>query len=482
MAVTPTSGFLSALLSVPASAWRGWFAGEAGEHPFDAPPRQLVATFGLPYARGEAALCLFEVTEGPDAGTLEQVALRRWIGAVPEAARLLYVASDATDRVLWAIGSAWVDDDARAWFREALSAGALLRSEGWEWHAVPERPAALRGSSGGSRVLQHRRHDVIIFEPGAVAVSYRRLTRGGQPELDLLRHLAGVPGVKLTSALLGSAIIRSPSGQKTASALLEELQLDAATAHDVVVSRLRRSLDADPSLQASALEDVRAAGVTLRELHGALGRSDGTLLQAATSAAESDVEVWTARAWGCCTAAREALVTFQPADTALLDVVAQLPARLQQFGAAAARAPGLLHRIHGDFRLLNVLMSPPRRMRVVELDGDPGLPDAERVAPQSPWRDVAQLRYSVATAAAAAAELAGGDAKAFEIAWLWEREARNAVLEGYGAGGGAALHALLAIFELEFASRDLRLSLATGRQLGVTTAAHALHRLMRTVV
>jgi hypothetical protein len=85
---------------------------------------------------------------------------------------------------------------------------------------------------------------------------------------------------------------------------------------------------------------------------------------------------------------------------------------------------------------------------------------------------------SLAEAAAEAAGAAGGDPNAFEIAWLWEREARKACLEGYGTGGGA-LHALLAIFELEFAARLLHTAVTSNAS--TTVASHTLHRLTRTV-
>ena len=149
------------------------------------------------------------------------------------------------------------------------------------------------------------------------------------------------------------------------------------------------------------------------------------------------------------------------------------------FRSAADAAPGLVHRIHGNLRLDTVLMSPPRRLSVVEFDGDAYLSDAERVAPQSPWRDVACLLVSLAESAAEAAGLAGGDEKAFEIAWLWEREARKACLEGYGTGGGA-LHALLAIAEMEFAARNLLE--AVDRDSSTVVASHTLQRLTRTIV
>jgi predicted trehalose synthase len=125
-------------------------------------------------------------------------------------------------------------------------------------------------------------------------------------------------------------------------------------------------------------------------------------------------------------------------------------------------------------------MSPPRQLSVVEFDGDGALSDADRVAPQSPWRDVARLLVSITESAAEAALLAGGDAHAFEIAWLWEREARKGCLEGYGSGGGA-LHALLAIFEMETAARLLLGALAATDSTSLVVPAHTLQRLSRTV-
>jgi maltokinase len=139
----------------------------------------------------------------------------------------------------------------------------------------------------------------------------------------------------------------------------------------------------------------------------------------------------------------------------------------------------LVHRIHGNLRLDTILITPPRQLSVVEFDGDALLGDGERLAPQSPWRDVAHMLLSLADVAADAAKLAGDDPSVVERARLWEREARKALLEGYGSGGGA-LHALLAIFEMEMASLQLLAALAADGD-GLAVASHTLQRLTRTV-
>jgi len=475
-------GFLAAIAAVPAEAWSRWFCDRT--HPIDepmAPQRTLVATFPLPGAIGHAALCVLETTAGAGVGTLHQAALRRWPGAAPSGAEVLHQESGPDELPLWTLASAWADEDLCAWLREALVAGASIRNEGWEWLAAPERSAAGRTNGRSSSQIGRRRHDVVLFEPGAVAIVYRRMTRGGQPELDMIRHLERVPGVGLAPSLIGSAIIRAPSGQRTASALMEDIADDSATVRSVLVARLRRALDGDPSLQAVALDDVRAVGVATRELHAALGRPfDQGVLAGALAATTGDVGSWVAHAWRSLANATAAFKASSLSNPALESALRTLAGKLQQFGAAAENAPGLVHRIHGSLRLDTVLMSPPRVLRIVEFDGDAFLPDAERLSPQSPLRDVARLLVSIAEAAAEAARQAGGDEKAFEIAWLWEREARKACLEGYGTGGGA-LHALLAIFELEYASQ-LLLDALWNHGTPVEVPSHTLQRLSHTIV
>lgn len=477
--------FLTALASVPQSAWARWFDDRQLVGADSPPPvHTLQAAIPLPGGAGHAALCVFEAPAvAPATGTtLTQAALRRWPGAAPADAQVLFEQRDESGAVLWSLASAWADADLRAWLREALSAGAVLRADGWEWVASAERAAVLRAATGGSQQIGGRRHDVVVFEAGAVAILYRRLTSGGQQELDLLRHLERVPLTELAPELLGSAMLRSPSGQRSASALLETIASGAATVRSVLVNRLRRALDGDPSLQASALDDVRAAGVATRQLHAALGRPfQHGVLHGAEPASVGDVEAWVARAWSALSAAtwRAAFGIAGAPDPLLAAALPLLPGRLQQFAAAAEQAPGIVQRIHGSLTLDAILITPPRQLCIVEYDGDMGMPDAERTAPHSPLRDVARMLVSIAESAAEAARLAGGDEKAFEIAWLWEREARKAYLEGFGTGGGA-IHALLAIFEMEFAARllrDARLDEVDGPRV----ASHTLQRLSRTI-
>ena len=471
--------FVAALAAVPAEAWSAW----ARQFPASAEPAlsySLAVAFPIPACKGIGAVCVIESVSGGEPPTLRQAALRIWQGSGPSNVRVLHQAVAPDQSPLWTIASAWADPGACAWLLGALAESASLSAEGWEWLATAERIEVSNAASETARQIIGRRHDVVLFESGTAAVVYARLTQGGQREVELLRHLERVPGLLIAPPLLGSAVVRAPDGKRFASAILVDIQPGSATVRSVVVRRLRRAFEGDPSLLATALDDVRAAGGIARELHAALGRPvEHAVIVGAHPATVADLDVWVARSRRALASARDALDPGIPLHGALGGLLDVVPGKLEQCAVAAATAPGLAHRIHGNLQLDTILITPPRTLSVVEFDGDPFLPDNERDAPQSPWRDVARLLVSIAEAAAEAAGAAGGDEKALEIAWLWEREARNACLEGYGSGGGA-LHALLAIFEVEFAARLLLDAVAAGGSPAV--AAHSLQRLARTVV
>ena len=94
-------------------------------------------------------------------------------------------------------------------------------------------------------------------------------------------------------------------------------------------------------------------------------------------------------------------------------------------------------RCHGDYHLGQVLKTRDSFV-VIDFEGEPGRPIAERRAKQSPLRDVAgmlrSLNYAVNTVGR---EREVGD-RAQAALWLesWERLARDAFLDGYASATG----------------------------------------------
>jgi len=123
-----------------------------------------------------------------------------------------------------------------------------------------------------------------------------------------------------------------------------------------------------------------------------------------------------------------------------VEAFAKLDAIVHSLGGPAAA--GILSRHHGDYHLGQVLRTEHDWM-IIDFEGEPTRPLAERRALNSPARDVAGMLRSFAYAAATAASHDDADR---ERAAQWETMARDAFLRGYG---DSTAPALISLFELE---------------------------------
>ena len=125
---------------------------------------------------------------------------------------------------------------------------------------------------------------------------------------------------------------------------------------------------------------------------------------------------------------------------------------------------GQLVRHHGDYHLGQVLRAADGDFMIIDFEGEPARPLAERRAPHSALRDVAGMVRSLADAAAMASSGDGdaGRPAAAARSSQWERAVRDGFLEGYFRGGPGTerpaaflprerehADALLALFETE---------------------------------
>lgn len=107
-----------------------------------------------------------------------------------------------------------------------------------------------------------------------------------------------------------------------------------------------------------------------------------------------------------------------------------------------------MQRIHGDYHLGQVLSTPTRGWVLLDFEGEPLRPLAQRSAPDSPLRDVAGMLRSFDYVAGSVKLTDDVDASA------WATDARAAFWDGYTATLGldpddAALRALVAVFEAD---------------------------------
>jgi trehalose synthase-fused probable maltokinase len=123
-----------------------------------------------------------------------------------------------------------------------------------------------------------------------------------------------------------------------------------------------------------------------------------------------------------------------------MDALAKLDDIINSLGGPSAA--GILSRHHGDYHLGQVLRTEHDWM-IIDFEGEPARPLADRRALSSPARDVAGMLRSFAYAAATAASHDDADR---ERAAQWEGMARTAFLRGYG---DTSAPALVELFELE---------------------------------
>jgi 1,4-alpha-glucan branching enzyme len=137
-----------------------------------------------------------------------------------------------------------------------------------------------------------------------------------------------------------------------------------------------------------------------------------------------------------------------------------------------------LQRVHGDLHLGQVLHSPARGWIVLDFEGEPLRPLAERRRQDLALRDVAGMLRSFDYAARFAA--AGHDPGVVETSDRWARAARDAFCRGYSAAGGdepgrhtellAALELDKALYEVVYETRN--------RPEWVEVPLHAVRRLL----
>lgn len=112
-------------------------------------------------------------------------------------------------------------------------------------------------------------------------------------------------------------------------------------------------------------------------------------------------------------------------------------------------------RIHGDLHLGQTLRTV-KGWKIVDFEGEPAKPLAERMLPDSPWRDVAGMLRSLDYAARTVErDLQVDDEAAAQLAYRgeeWVRRNREAFLDGYAEAAGGLTDdesALIAAYEVD---------------------------------
>jgi maltokinase len=317
-------------------------------------------------------------------------------------------------------------------FRWAASAGAE------QGGTVDVRPVGVEQSNSS-----------IVFGDALILKAFRRVEPGVNPELELLRFLSE-RGFANIAALAGWYEYEGRYIDATLG-ILQEYLAGARDGWELALEELA----SDP---AGLLTRLRALGQVTGELHTALGSDSGNPDFAPDEPSQEALSLLTADV----DEQIERIFRDLPETDALAPIAGRgqdVREKLQALSHIGAG--GRVIRTHGDYHLGQTMLSD-RGWVILDFEGEPARPLAERRLKRSPLRDVAGMLRSFSYAAAGARLLRG-----VEVPDEWEDGAREVFLEGYFdrvepsllPPGEAPTHQLLSVFELEKAVYELRYEL-----------------------
>jgi maltose alpha-D-glucosyltransferase/alpha-amylase len=322
--------------------------------------------------------------------------------------------------------------------------GARLRCE--PVHASAPSPFPLPTALASRVGSAEQSNTSIIYGDAAILKLFRRLEPGENPDVEIARFLTTRTEFRDTPALLGVIQLEDAESGRSVAGMLSRFVPSTGDAWAYTLEHARAYLRApaarEPENRYPA--DARELGRVTRALHDALASDENDPDFAPAVASDADVERWAGAAREMMDRAFELLA----ARAGTLDAAARAPA--QALLARRARAgqrldaivdevteqgdAGLRIRHHGDYHLGQVLRTREGGWMIIDFEGEPARPLAERRALHSPLRDVAGMMRSFAYAAASAAMEAGGlgsDPTVEVRAARWERDARAAFMDGY---------------------------------------------------
>lgn len=295
--------------------------------------------------------------------------------------------------------------------------GADFRHRDARWVVKSESAKPLVvPPSGKIRVASGEQTNTsVILNEQAILKLFRKLEPGINPDVEVTRFLTIERQFVNVPALLGTIRFEDASGT-TVAGMLQEFVPGATDAWTYVVDQLKSFGASDDEQRFKAFDkEITQLGAVTRALHENLASGDLEAGFGMTRATRKDVDAWMASAKRTMESAAAALSRAlddgrlpKQFESHAREIIRTMPKRLALLGNQRASARtgadlGASTRTHGDYHLGQVLRSAAGQFLVIDFEGEPARPLAERRARTSPLRDVAGMLRSFGYAAAVAA-------------------------------------------------------------------------------
>ncbi len=309
--------------------------------------------------------------------------------------------------------------------REAMS--AYLRAFAFP----PDGPLQFRTlpgvdldpTSASTPLSAEQSNSSVMFGEEALLKLFRRVTPGTNPDIEIHDVLTRA-GSDNVAHLLGWIEYAASSGEKLQLAMLQQFLRTASDGWELALASVR-NLFAEADLYADEVGgdfagESQRLGEAVGRIHQLLAEHFPTRERTAAEHAEL-ARAMTSRL------------------DAALDVVPELaehaPPLRELFDAVGAIRGGTVQRVHGDLHLGQTLRTA-KGWKIVDFEGEPAKPLAERVQPDSAWRDVAGMLRSFdyaprVTAMTAATTVDEGEEQRAYRAAEWSARNQAAFLEAY---------------------------------------------------
>ena len=330
--------------------------------------------------------------------------------------------------------------------------------------AIDARPIAAPALAAGTtmpvvRLPGTHSNSAIAIGGRFLLKVFRRIEPGINPDVEIGEFLARAGAQVHVPALVGTIEYRSNGAAPATLALVQTLVASRGNAWDAALDELADYFSAargqavpTPAvagdLARSSIGSMALLGRRTAELHRALAgaTTEPAFVPTQVSAAEvrTLIERIRAQARAALDLLAERCEGFDPGTRDLAGRVLAhrdtLLGRMEILGRELQPFVGI--RIHGDYHLGQVLRVD-NDVAIIDFEGEPTRPLAERRARQSPLRDVAGMLRSFGYAAHAGLARAAGDDPDARISltpWAraWEAATATAFVETYLAVAGTA--------------------------------------------